>query len=633
MEREKKMDCDYFTVGESGTLPIRKFGVKSRGSWLWSLPVIVLMAAYCLPSPYATLWPDTVRDLSASLAFARGQSFPLAGPPINFGPHMGPAWIWLQALPLVFFSSLTAVSVYVALVASLKFLLLFELGRAASGPRLGICLAAAAAFPSVLVFHWIVFFHPDWVEAAIVAGLLALLMADQRRSTGLLYAGVALLGLAIQIHPTAAFYLPLAAWIRFRQGARGLKLAGSLAVMLAIVAIWFAPLLWATAQERGSLGAAADRVALGTQSLSLDAVATVLRSAYIDLPLAVGETYGVAGGLPLAVWQVGLALVDFVVIVGAILRLRDAGRSGRRLFAGLFVLLLAAWVIATGIRTYTSFYLVYFLFPLSAIFMGLALDSTLTSRWATLRGAGWGAVGFLVLSFAVAAVGACNLGEGGLIDSRVPALGDLRHPGKDPVRGSLVGAAARDSFARMACAQSASTVSLHGDIAYVLAASTGLDLRVHCPASKTRFLLLGKEPGLQFTALPAAVIEALHVERGTAHGAIQSVPVVEAIHPPEGRPIEPDWYQFDELRDRRALTHVKLEFEASPAGALMIYRLKPFDSQWRLLRVEYAGAAVEPAFTTYNNSIYRVKAQAAANSKWVVEFDTDAPQWVDVHTF
>src|SRR5437868_6900459 len=151
---------------------------------MWRAVVIgALMLAYCLPAAYVTLWPDTVRDLTASLALARGEAIPLVGPgPINFGPYAGPAWIWLQAPPLVFFPSFVATSLYVALVASLKFPALFELGRRLSGARLGICMAAAAAFPTFAVYQWIMFFHPNWVEALVTATLIVLLIADQRRS-------------------------------------------------------------------------------------------------------------------------------------------------------------------------------------------------------------------------------------------------------------------------------------------------------------------------------------------------------------------------------------------------------------------------------------------------------------------
>lgn len=61
--------------------------------------------------------------------------------------------------------------------------------------------------------------------------------------------------------------------------------------------------------------------------------------------------------------------------------------------------------------------------------------------------------------------------------------------------------------------------------------------------------------------------------------------------------------------------------------------MKPFDGQWRLLRVEADGMAVAPAFATINNAVYLPASKSAAPVRWQIEFETDGPQWVDVHTF
>jgi hypothetical protein len=347
----------------------------------------------------------------------------------------------------------------------------------------------------------------------------------------------------------------------------------------------------------------------------------------------VGETYGAAGGIPLTVWKLGLAIVAISVAYGAMRRILMGGDEGRWLFTGLVVLLASAWLIAVAVRTLTSFYLVYFVFPLSAIVMGAALDGALASARAWIRAIAGTAVVFLVLSLGATAAGVRVVGEAAFIDSRILALGDLMHPGTASARGSFATAAARDSLAHMACAQAEPVFTVHGEFAYTLAASTGLDLRIHCPASKTKFVLMGKQPGPHVTALPAAAIEALGIRGARPHRGLYSLPVAATIHPDEGRAIEADWYYFERLRDPKALAKVSLAFPASPGGLMMIYRLKPFTSQWRLLRVEFGGLPVEPAFTTYDSALYRARSGAAPGAAWTVEFETDAPQWVDVHTF
>src|SRR6185436_5490845 len=117
----------------------------------------------------------------------RGEAIALTGPPINFGPRAGPAWVWLQAIPLPLFPRFSAVAIFVAFVASLKFPLLYALGRRHSGPSLGLAIAAAAAYPTLNAFQWIVFFHPNWVEVFVAASFLLFLLADQRRSLAMVY--------------------------------------------------------------------------------------------------------------------------------------------------------------------------------------------------------------------------------------------------------------------------------------------------------------------------------------------------------------------------------------------------------------------------------------------------------------
>jgi hypothetical protein len=218
------------------------------------------MAAYCMPARHATMLPDTVRDLAASLSLANGESMPLAGPPINFGPKLGPVWIWLQALVLPFSRSLTAVSIYVAIVASLKFPLLYLVGRTVADGRLGLCLAIALATPSVAVYQWSAFFHPNWVEAAISASLAFGALAWARRSISLAYVCAALLGLAIQLHPTALFYALALPWLLHAIGLRGSRLVAHLAVASGLVVAWFLPLVLVPSTESGNWNAGASRV-------------------------------------------------------------------------------------------------------------------------------------------------------------------------------------------------------------------------------------------------------------------------------------------------------------------------------------------------------------------------------------
>ena len=590
----------------------------------WTLLAGLVLAA-CLPAPHVALWPDPVRDLSASLDLARGERVPLAGPPINFGPHLGPAWTWLQALPLLVAHSLAAVSVFVALVGAFKLVLLYLLGRQLSGPRLGLCFVAAATFPSIAAYQWHVFFHPNWVEAAIVASLAMSVSAVRAASIARLYAAAALLGLAIQMHPTALFYLP---FVLFALGsiARGRARLLHGVGALATIGAWFLPLPFAGEVPHAQLAqAGAGRIGAGLAAFQPAKVLTVLHTAHVEVPLAIGETY--AAWMPAWAWKAFLLLFAAVAAAGFVLALARRGEGARAPLALLALLLLAGWAIATAVRDYTSFYLCYFLLPLTAIVMGLALDRAASSAFAPLRALAWAAMGASILSFVATAATAPRVLGAFVFESRLPYLTNLQSPAPGAVRTRIAGAAARDRVAAMACEAGGAT--FHGDLAHAFGGSMRVDFRLHCPQRAAAMRLLGPVTGRAWTAI--GVREALVLGRsgnGTFRG-LALYPVKSAPHPPAGRAIEADWYHFEQLRDREPLQRVTLAFPSAPGEALMIARLKPFAASWKLLRVERDGAPAAALLETYNSAVYA----GTGAHRWLVEFETDAPQWVDVHTF
>ncbi len=595
---------------------------------MWRAVIGVLMFAYCLPAAYATLWPDTVRDLAASLSLARGEAIPLVGPgPINYGPYAGPAWIWLQAPPLVFFPSLTATSIYVAIVASLKFPALFDLGRRLAGSRLGICMAVAAAYPSFAVYQWLMFFHPNWVEVLVTATLILFLVADQRRSLPMLYGAVLMLGLAVQIHTTTLFYFPLAALVLYRIGVRGTRIVGHVIAMALLVLLWFAPVFFAPPADRGTMEKATERISGDMSRFSPQVVFDAMKTAYFDYPMAIWETYGKAY-VPGWVWRAGLGVVGFAILAGMVVRLLR--RDGRPMFLTAVALLAAAWAAGVAVRSYTSFYLVYFLLPLSALVMGLSLESTMSARWKGLRAAGGAAISLLVLSLVVAAYGARGVGRSGLIDSRLLAMGDLAHPVDGSVRATYVTVAARDELARQACTMADSTIALHGDLAAAMALSMGLDYRIHCPGTTDRFVIFGTAPGLHLAAIPEVAATSLGIAQGKPAFGLRLLTTVRPIYPHESHGFEKRFHYFEQLLDRKALQQVQVEFDALPHELVAIYRHKPYDSRWTGFSVTKDASAAAPAFATRDSWIYRAD---DSGGHWTVQFQTDAPQWVEVIAF
>ena len=590
--------------------------------------IALLMVAYCLPAAYVTVWPDTVRDLASSLLLARGEKIPLTGPgPINFGPYAGPAWIFLQAPPLLFSASFTATSVYVAFVASLKFPALFELGRRLSGPRLGLCMAVAAAIPSFAVYQWILFFHINWVEVMVTATLILFLLADWRRSLAMAYAAILMLGLAVQIHTTTLFYFPLAALVLYRIGVPVRRIPLHLVAMVILVLLWFTPVLFAPPAERGTLGGATTRIASDVAHFHFATIPTALRTAFIDYPISIGRTFGTAAHIPQWAWNAGVGAVWLAIAAGALLRLTT--RQGRGLFLGTVGALVAAWTVGVAVRSFTSFYLLYFLLPLAAVAFGLSLESLLASRALALRVAGSAALALIAVSLGASAYGARAIGRSGIIDTHLLAIGDLAHPQDISVRGTLVGAAARDALAIEACAIPASTVTLHGELAYALSISLGLDYRMHCPRSADRFLVFGKAQGVHLAALPESVVPLLGIAQDKPATGVRLLPFARPIYPEQGHPFAKGFSYFERLPDaeRQPMQRVLVEFDAKPHELVLVYRHKPFASAWSQYQVMQDGAPARPAFTTFDSWIYRA---GDTGGHWTVSVETDAPQWVEV---
>jgi hypothetical protein len=556
----------------------------------WPLALALVAAAVSVvPSPYATLWPDTVRDVSQSLAMARGETLPLAGPSINLGPHLGPASIWLQAIALAIAPSFVATTVFAALIAALKFPLLHGVGVAISGPRMGLCLVAAAAFPSIAVYQWMVLLHPNWVEAGIAGALLLAALAWKRKSIGMAHASAASLGLAIQMHPTAIFYAPFVAFAFVATGARGLRLAAHAAGATLLVLAWFAPVLLAglPGQREGAEGVAA-RTGAALAAFSPSDALVVLRTAYVDVPVAIGATYAGALGVPEAAWNTLLAFVAAAAIAGIGALLADGGK-GRRIAASLCALLVAGWVGATAIRSFTSFYLCYFLLPLSALVFGAGFDRLAGSQRAWLRAWGWAAIAGAMLCLVVAAVGARAVGRGGEMVSRIPVLGDLRHPAPAIRAGVRIGSGTgfrrapslplgwRHRAARRACV--CVRRGREPRPAAALPHACGRDSDPWAQAGRHSPGDDRARRGEGAVAFPRRAFQGTcRVPRaGPASGA--------------GAPGRAGLVLLRIAARSKAAGTVELEFATGPGSHVVVYRMKPFASTWQALAATRDGLA------------------------------------------
>jgi hypothetical protein len=258
--------------------------------------------------------------------------------------------------------------------------------------------------------------------------------------------------------------------------------------------------------------------------------------------------------------------------------------------------------------------------------MGGLLEQAFAARWRGLRILATASACSAFACTAIASIGAWRVGHQDLIDTRILALGDLRHPAEVHVRARVLGARARDDLAGYLCAQGP-RVSTHGDLALAWAASLELDVRLHCPrsvegrvlGSDNAWTIVTRDEAAQLGRTPAKLVG----------NALALFRVKNALTVPEGRPIESDWYQFDHLRDPRPMTRVDLSFITAPGDAVMVFEVKPF-ARWENLRVTRDGVPAIPVNRTYDSAVYAGGPSAA---KWRVEVDTNAPQWLDVHVF
>jgi hypothetical protein len=487
-------------------------------------------------------------------------------------------------------------------------------------------VAVAAAAPSIQAYQWQVLLHPNWVEAAVAGAMLLAALAWRRRSIGLAYGAAAALALAIQMHLTALFYLALPALCLWAMGLRRGRFALHTAGTVLVAFAGFAPLAIAPVVERrGSV----EGVASSFATTGIGDYLTVLGTALVEVPRAIGETYVERAGVPAWLWIACYVAGALAALAGVASMLREPG-TARRSAAALLVLLIAGVIGITAVRSYTSFYLAYFLLPLGSLLAGAGLHRTVTADIASVRRVGIVAAVAIAAMFVAAAIGARAVGRDTHIESRLPGIADLKHPSPQPIVATLATVAARDDLARALCKLPGAT--LHGELAYALAASARLDFLLHCPARAASIAILGPPQAgpswTGFAASRAAVIgkRPVDVFRGLAVFDVR-----RAVHPPAGRPIEPDWYYFELLRDPQPPRSVVLDFTTAPGEAVMVFRLKPFASRFTDYRVQRNGRSAAPALSTYNSDTF--VSEGSGPSAWRVEFTTDAPQWVDVHVF
>src|SRR5690554_2796052 len=106
---------------------------------------LVLLGCLILINSSAVV--DTARDVYNAWQIAIGSDFPLEGPQVGGVFHGGPVWFYVLSIPLLVSSSWVVMSLWVGLLASMKYVLAYACGARLVDRKFGLMWACLLAFP------------------------------------------------------------------------------------------------------------------------------------------------------------------------------------------------------------------------------------------------------------------------------------------------------------------------------------------------------------------------------------------------------------------------------------------------------------------------------------------------------
>jgi hypothetical protein len=213
-----------------------------RKLWYWTgLGFSLLMlGVHAAAAWHSAGLADSWRDLYWATRIARGDGFPLTGPPIYGLFELGPCWFYVLALPIAATGRVAAAVVFVQLLAGLKYFLAWRLGVRIADERLGAAFAASLALAGWSTIPMMFPSHTALVETT----LLLLAMATWRCRDELSPGRALVFGLAaaasVHAHPTTVTYVCIAGFALLARH-RSWRAAGLLALSAGVVALSLLP--------------------------------------------------------------------------------------------------------------------------------------------------------------------------------------------------------------------------------------------------------------------------------------------------------------------------------------------------------------------------------------------------------
>lgn len=485
---------------------------------------IALLASIGLLSllvvPYSAVHLDVARDVFTALRIARGESLPLLGPLLASVFHLGPAWYYALALPLLGGGGWLAAMLFVGAVAALQFPLAYLAGKALHSRAAGLAWALLLLLPTWSFFEWVFPLHTRWTAPAMLAGLLcALRFARGGKRRYAFGVGLAV-ALALHAHPSSLGLAPLGAvalWVGARRAGRGL--AGPLLLATGGGVLPFIP--WFVDQGRLGfplLGAAQDWVAsdAGGGSLwPLPAFAWQVLAGgtgyWVEVVMGAGRS---AGALAMA----AMVLPWLLALPGWRRLLGDPATRGMALAALGGALVIGATVVL--LRPQLPFYMTT---PLHVALGGvLAIGLAAGIRRALLP-----ALATLALSAHLASVATVATAQvrGEWPAALLPMFHVLAPPAA-PVPFALVPAYAMAPLGRWLCS---GPVAVHGPLGARLVDDYLLAARLACAAPDVEIGGAANDARPRWIGLPRRMLRALRLDPGLRVGNFGLLPV-RAVH-------------------------------------------------------------------------------------------------------
>lgn len=589
--------------------------------------VAVLASMYGVPYLLAPVEGDLARDLYFGYRIATGQEWVAVGPRISEGWHLGPAWYYLLAAPMVVFKSVTGAVSMVALLAALKFPIAWRLGRELVDARFGLAWAILLALPGISSFESIWVAHPSLTATASLAVMYAVWRAVADRSYPWMYVACLGFGFALHAHPTT---LPLAtllalAFLRIRRPLMGR--VGPALICAALILLPFTPLLVdAPTQARDFVDFVLGVAAASGRFQVRDSM-VVAANVFWHVPnLVVGSFLGDEGAA-ITVWKGFLILLYAVAIAGLGLALTRPELGLRRHAAGSLAYTLFSALIIVAVRNETRFYMVYALMPSIAFVQAVGLSACARSGWQGLRFGANVLLGGTVVAFVAIAGARFAQAAHGYV--RLPALFggqmDLRTPRESGfAQLDILPLWDLDAIGRVLCV--AGRVRAYGDLAIVVDSQFNVPARLHC-GERTR-VVLGGTPGPEETALYLLTAAGLDDDPQARRFGALRLGVVDAILQPGQGVALASGRDYPARKGCASASVHDLDFTGTSEGTIVIASSLPAHCPIKILRLTVDGLDVTPA--RHLLSYFARAPHPAARSQWHLEVETGDVEAVQV---